>query len=111
MLYRGHTTSQAALKDVGIRHLKVAIGGGFKQSCNALLDDIAREELDNLVRVCFIDTDVRDLEGLPEAVKLILNDVRAADLLEPAPGEPELVILGAANLGNARLIDNIEVAR
>ena len=36
---------------------------------------------------------------------------RAADLLEPAPGEPELVILGAANLGNARLIDNIEVAR
>ena len=36
---------------------------------------------------------------------------RAADLLEPAPGEPELVILGAANLGKARLIDNIEVAR
>jgi pantoate--beta-alanine ligase len=36
---------------------------------------------------------------------------RAADLLEPAPGEAELVILGAANLGNARLIDNIEVAR
>jgi pantoate--beta-alanine ligase len=36
---------------------------------------------------------------------------RAADLLEPAPGEPELVILAAANLGKARLIDNIEVAR
>jgi pantoate--beta-alanine ligase len=36
---------------------------------------------------------------------------RAADLLEPAPGERDLVVLAAANLGNARLIDNIEIAR
>ncbi|MCP5304716.1 MAG: pantoate--beta-alanine ligase [Chromatiaceae bacterium] len=36
---------------------------------------------------------------------------RAADLQEPEPGEPNLVILAAAYLGKARLIDNIEVTR
>ena len=36
---------------------------------------------------------------------------RAADLLEPAAGERELVILAAAFLGKARLIDNIEISR
>jgi pantoate--beta-alanine ligase len=36
---------------------------------------------------------------------------RAEDLLDPAAGESELVILAAANLGKARLIDNIEVSR
>ena len=36
---------------------------------------------------------------------------RAADLLDPAAGEPDLVILAAAYLGKARLIDNLEVTR
>lgn len=36
---------------------------------------------------------------------------RAADLLEPAPGEAKLVVLIAAYLGKARLIDNIEISR
>lgn len=36
---------------------------------------------------------------------------RAEDLLEPRAGEADLVILAAANLGGARLIDNIEVSR
>ncbi len=36
---------------------------------------------------------------------------RAADLSEPVAGEKDLVILAAAYLGAARLIDNIEVAR
>jgi len=36
---------------------------------------------------------------------------RAADLLEPAAGESDLVALVAAYLGKARLIDNIEVSR
>jgi pantoate--beta-alanine ligase len=36
---------------------------------------------------------------------------RATDLLEPAAGEKDLVILIAAYLGKARLIDNIEVMR
>jgi pantoate--beta-alanine ligase len=36
---------------------------------------------------------------------------RAADLAIPEPGECELVILAAANLGRARLIDNREVNR
>ena len=36
---------------------------------------------------------------------------RASDLLDPAAGETELVILAAAYLGKARLIDNIEVFR
>jgi pantoate--beta-alanine ligase len=36
---------------------------------------------------------------------------RASDLLDPAAGETELVILAAAYLGKARLIDNIEVSR
>ena len=36
---------------------------------------------------------------------------RASDLLDPAPGDTELVILAAAYLGKARLIDNIEVFR
>ncbi len=36
---------------------------------------------------------------------------RAADLHEPEGGEGELVVLAAANLGKARLIDNIEVVR
>jgi len=36
---------------------------------------------------------------------------RAMDLLEPAAGETDLVILAAAYLGKARLIDNIEVGR
>ena len=36
---------------------------------------------------------------------------RADDLAEPAPGEPRLVVLAAAYLGRARLIDNIEVER
>lgn len=36
---------------------------------------------------------------------------RSADLLEPEPDERELVILAAAYLGKARLIDNIEVSR
>jgi pantoate--beta-alanine ligase len=36
---------------------------------------------------------------------------RAADLLEAEPGERELVVLAAAYLGKARLIDNIEVMR
>jgi len=35
---------------------------------------------------------------------------RAADLLDPVAGESALVILAAANLGKARLIDNIEVS-
>ncbi len=34
---------------------------------------------------------------------------RAADLAEPAPGERKLVILAAARLGRARLIDNLVV--
>ena len=36
---------------------------------------------------------------------------RASDLLDPAAEETELVILAAAYLGKARLIDNIEVNR
>lgn len=36
---------------------------------------------------------------------------RATDLLEPGAGEADLVILAAAYLGAARLIDNIEVSR
>ena len=36
---------------------------------------------------------------------------RASDLLDPVPGDTELVILAAAYLGKARLIDNIEVTR
>lgn len=36
---------------------------------------------------------------------------RAVDLLEPDAGERELVVLAAAYLGKARLIDNIEVTR
>jgi pantoate--beta-alanine ligase len=36
---------------------------------------------------------------------------RAADLLEPDAGEAQLVVLAAAYLGKARLIDNIEIAR
>jgi pantoate--beta-alanine ligase len=34
---------------------------------------------------------------------------RRADLQPPAPGERELVVLGAARLGSTRLIDNIEI--
>lgn len=34
---------------------------------------------------------------------------RASDLLEPAPGDIDLVVLAAAWLGRARLIDNIQV--
>jgi pantoate--beta-alanine ligase len=34
---------------------------------------------------------------------------RQADLAEPAAGDAELVILAAAFLGKARLIDNLEV--
>lgn len=82
VIHSGRTAPLSASSDVGIRHLKVGIGGGFKQSCLAMLEDVVREELEHLVRVRFIDTDARDLEGLPHAVKLILNDVRAADLLE-----------------------------
>jgi len=36
---------------------------------------------------------------------------RSTDLLDPAPGDKELVVLAAAYLGKARLIDNIEVVR
>ena len=36
---------------------------------------------------------------------------RAADLLAPSADEGELVVLAAAYLGKARLIDNIEVSR
>ncbi len=36
---------------------------------------------------------------------------RAEDLVEPAAGESRLVVLAAAYLGRARLIDNIEVQR
>ncbi len=36
---------------------------------------------------------------------------RASDLEEPQAGESELVVLVAAYLGKARLIDNIEVSR
>lgn len=36
---------------------------------------------------------------------------RASDLEEPQAGEPALVVLAAAYLGKARLIDNIEVTR
>jgi pantoate--beta-alanine ligase len=36
---------------------------------------------------------------------------RADDLLEPLPGETNLVVLGAARLGKARLIDNIDFSR
>lgn len=36
---------------------------------------------------------------------------RAADLSEPQPGEPGLIVLGAAYLGKARLIDNIDFTR
>ena len=35
---------------------------------------------------------------------------RAADLAVPAPGERELVVLAAARLGRARLIDNLRVS-
>ncbi len=37
--------------------------------------------------------------------------VRARDLSTPAPGARELVVLTAARLGRARLIDNVQVAR
>jgi pantoate--beta-alanine ligase len=36
---------------------------------------------------------------------------RALDLLEPATDDAELIVLAAANLGRARLIDNIEISR
>ncbi len=36
---------------------------------------------------------------------------RASDLAEPGPGERELVVLAAAYLGRARLIDNIDFSR
>jgi len=36
---------------------------------------------------------------------------RADDLLEPGPGESRLVVLAAAYLGKARLIDNIDLVR
>ena len=36
---------------------------------------------------------------------------RAGDLGEPQAGDTELVVLAAAYLGKARLIDNIEVSR
>lgn len=35
---------------------------------------------------------------------------RQADLTEPTPGDTELVVLAAARLGRARLIDNLEVS-
>ncbi|GIX21500.1 MAG: pantothenate synthetase [Gammaproteobacteria bacterium] len=37
--------------------------------------------------------------------------VRAPDLAPPAPGAPRLVVLAAAHLGAARLIDNLEIER
>ncbi|MCP3867934.1 MAG: pantoate--beta-alanine ligase [Gammaproteobacteria bacterium] len=37
--------------------------------------------------------------------------LRAADLGEPTPGEKELVIVAAAHLGRARLIDNMTLTR
>jgi len=36
---------------------------------------------------------------------------RAADLLTPDAATRELVVLAAARLGKARLIDNVQVAR
>jgi pantoate--beta-alanine ligase len=36
---------------------------------------------------------------------------RATDLAEPAPGDTDLVVLAAARLGKARLIDNLRVSR
>ncbi len=35
---------------------------------------------------------------------------RADDLMQPAPGDDDLVVLAAAWLGRARLIDNVEVS-
>jgi len=52
----------------------------------------------------------RELDG--SGLRTDYIDVRrAADLLEPDPGETDLVVLAAAYLGKARLIDNIEVSR
>jgi pantoate--beta-alanine ligase len=52
----------------------------------------------------------RDLEGIGFRTDYLAIR-RADDLALPAPGEKDLVVLAAAFLGRARLIDNIEVGR
>ena len=76
-------------QDRGIRHLKIGVGGGFEMTCLAMMDDVKAMGLDGLVKVMFIDTDANNLEYLHQSVKLILNDVRAADLLEAIKEFPE----------------------
>ena len=56
----------------------------------------------------------RRVAGAIEAAGLRTDYVsirRAADLAPPAPGDADLVILAAAYLGRARLIDNLRVRR
>lgn len=62
----------------------------------------------------------RDFPQLEAEARSLIDDAglqtdylairRAGDLREPGPGESELVILAAAFVGKARLIDNLEVS-
>ena len=68
--------------DRGTRYLKLYIGGGFQLAGLKMRKEVEELGWEHLIRTIFLDTDSNNLEYLRQAEKLILNDVRAADVLE-----------------------------
>lgn len=89
----------AAKIDPGGRFLNVFIGGGFQATGLMMREDETIIKLVDQVKQVFVDTDPNHLELLSQDDKLVLDDVRAAALLESIKNYPDRFV-GAELLGN-----------
>ncbi len=75
--------------DTGERYHNVFIGGGFQLTGLMMREDKDIRGRSDQVKTAFVDTDPNYLEALPQEDKFMLDDVRAAALLESIEKHPD----------------------
>lgn len=94
-----HRNGRLEEPDQSARFYNLFIGGGFQMTGLALNEDKDLAQQTDRVKLAFVDTDANHLETLPEEQKLVLDQVRAAALLEAIERHPER-FPGAEQLGD-----------